>query len=902
MTTPKSRKMALDFHGLLQILAENLYNEKDVFVRELIQNSHDACWRRHYRDTSFDFAHARVDILSDLSEEAGRVIFRDNGEGMTEQNLIDFLSSIGDSGTKAAKQEDSRIKEAIGQFGIGFLSGFVVGKEIEVRTRHFTASPDEALLWKSSGEQDYTIEKTNKQNIGTEVTITLKDASVRGVVSEDAIKKTIRHYADLLPLPIYINRANAPANRIDMPWEKFSGNELELENRLFLDKRVPDHILEVIPVELERTQGLLYLTKTRVIGQDAPRTMQVFLKRMHLCDNAVGLLPSWATFVNGIINTESLAPNAARDNYMRDDESIRLCETLGDVVIRHLEKLQKSDSSRLSEILDYHELGIKAACHYHDEFYKKFAGLLEWRINSEARLPIDILNRQNQYLRDQDNAIRVTLPDLVAVLPEPEQGGPKRLSYFTSRSATTQFFEMANAANTIVLDASQGFEEELLKEWAKQHDSEVTLVRLGQVNDPALFGELDMSKDTYVSRLAELMSRYVQPGGARLEVTARHIKPENIAAILRDEEQVASLQKARSLLTDANTSAEMKRMAEDMLKMARRSDMKMVINASNPLVRGLAKMCEHTNPNDTEQFGELQELMTGLYNSAMLSNQQMLTPSNAKIFHEQYQRLMASIIDNHGTVGTLQRKNNDLMLQLQTYRPLKEDKPKQHLQGFYVTPFDDKFNQVREAMKKLFNEQFGCQLIDAEGRTFNGHIHENVKAHIQQADFFVIDITGVEPGQMNPNVMIELGAINMSRPDAPCLVIAAVEDKDDKFILPTDINGLIHHTYVAGDDNTSWRAVWSQAVSVDDTFSEMFNSRPDVAITTQIIRNCSKGLINDEARLTKLVTALPTQSNWRNVTEEQLSALIDDEMLGALAQPLKAKIIALGGYNNDNSV
>ncbi len=144
MAKSKKLKMELDFDGLLQILAKNLYNKKDVFIREITQNSHDACWRRHHRDDAFDIGQAAIDILPDLTADPGRIVFRDNGEGMTNDDLVEFLSTIGRSGTKEARED---APEVIGQFGIGFLSGFVIGCRVEVRTRHFTAEPEEALLW-----------------------------------------------------------------------------------------------------------------------------------------------------------------------------------------------------------------------------------------------------------------------------------------------------------------------------------------------------------------------------------------------------------------------------------------------------------------------------------------------------------------------------------------------------------------------------------------------------------------------------------------------------------------------------------------------------------------------------------------------------------------------------------
>ena len=117
-------EMTFDFDGLIQLLAGHLYSEKKVFIRELIQNGHDAIQRRVTHDPAFTLEMGRIDILTDLTGATGQIVFRDNGLGMTRADLNQFLSTIGRSGTRAAQGDTP---DVIGQFGIGFLSGFVVG-------------------------------------------------------------------------------------------------------------------------------------------------------------------------------------------------------------------------------------------------------------------------------------------------------------------------------------------------------------------------------------------------------------------------------------------------------------------------------------------------------------------------------------------------------------------------------------------------------------------------------------------------------------------------------------------------------------------------------------------------------------------------------------------------------
>ena len=250
----------------------------------------------------------------------------------------------------------------------------------------------------------------------------------------------------MLRVAIHVNdhlHIRPPANMQNMPWERdgVSAEEMRFDNMLYLEKRVPDSVLEVIPVKEADVEGLLYLTRTRAFGRAAPRTIRVFLKRMFLCEGAEEILPSWATFVNGILNTRTLEPNAARDNFLRNETFNHLCERLGTLVIAHLDDLKTSNPHRLSEILAYHDFGIKAACHYNHEFFEKFGHLLEWRINTKS--PLATMQRQEERFHRfgpdwEEDALWITLPDLLEGLPTPPGGGPKRLSCFTSGSATSQ--------------------------------------------------------------------------------------------------------------------------------------------------------------------------------------------------------------------------------------------------------------------------------------------------------------------------------------------------------------------------------------------------------------------------------------------------------------------------------
>jgi molecular chaperone HtpG len=880
--------MELDFQGLIRILAGHLYSKKEIFIRELIQNAHDAIWRRHHAHKDFDVGQGRIDIVTDLTGETGRMVFRDNGVGMTEQDLIDFLSAIGRSGTLTAREE---VPEIIGQFGIGFLSGFVVANRIEVRTRNFSVEPDQACLWVSDGDQDYSITPTIWDRIGTEVTIHIKDASDRGLLQEEAVRKVITTYADMLRVAIHVNdpqHVRSPANMQNMPWERegISLEEMRLDNMLYLEKRVPDSVLEVIPVKEADVEGLLYITRSRAIGRAAPRTMRVFLKRMYLCEGTEELLPPWATFVNGILNTTALEPNAARDNFLRNDTFDRLCQRLGGLVIAHLDGLKTSNPQRLSEILAYHDFSIKAACHYHDEFFEKFGHLLEWRIN--PRSPLATAQRLDERFRRfgpdwEEDAIWITLPDLLAALPPPPSDGPKRLSCFTSRSATSQFFEMADAANTTTLDASGFFEPDLLKVWAKRHENEISLVHVDRQDDPSVFREIDPIKDRAVRELAQHMTRYISPGGhGRVRVEARRMSPPQLTSVLKDSEQSDGLNKAYSILNDPNASGQIRKMAEEMLRMNRNAEMRLTINAENELVRDLAALVQYEPRNE-----DAQEIMLGLFNAAVLSNQRAMTPGNAKIFSDQFQKLMQRVLKSAQQTDELKRQQEAIKREREELRPQSiSHSTRSHLVGFHVTPFAPEFLQIRNALHQLMEEEFHCQLISADQRKYDRWISGNVRAHIQDADFFIVDLTG-----LNWNVMIELGAVDFGRRNQPALYIAQVDQAGEKVQLPTDIAGLIVHSYVRGSKE-EWAAGLSESFKTDTSLKALLHSKErEPYISPTLLHKFTSQTIADEKIRGALSNAFPTPSAWKAAELEAIRRILGSERLAALAEITRNAVV-----------
>jgi molecular chaperone HtpG len=573
------REMKLHFDGLIQLLACHLYSEKHVFIRELIQNSHDAIVRRRVQEG--DGFTGKISI--ETCPEKLQFIVRDTGIGMNEHDLEEFLSTVGKSATKIAKQEE-QTEGLIGLFGIGFLSAFVVASRVEVRTRRLGET--DGWIWHNTGNKDYNLDPCDVSEPGTTVTVFLKGEEEKGIIHKDEVEKVIHRYADFLKIPIHLNESSEPINIRQMPWEQAGKrpDEILMDTRIYLEKTMRDSVLEAIPIKLPElgVSGVLYITNWMTLVKNLPRTVRLFVNRMFICEKESVLLPEWAQFINGVIctNDKVLTLTAARDNFIRDENLHLLQEALGNLIVTHLEELSKSNPKRFSKILRYHDLSIKSACWHHDEFFDKFINLLEWRTNK------GILTT---YSNDFTHEWR-TLPQILELLPK-QDGEPQAIPYFSDTNSANQYFQMADAAQALVVDASYPFEEQLIKQYKERiQRDKVSLFAVDRVDDPNVFQSIENRSDSKIKQLAEYMSQVIHPGGTgSIRAEAKYFQPNELTALIRMTDEAKGSIIARETLNDPNSSDKMREMAEEMMKLSRNSSLRLLINAGNPMIRLLAE-------------------------------------------------------------------------------------------------------------------------------------------------------------------------------------------------------------------------------------------------------------------------------------------------------------------------
>jgi molecular chaperone HtpG len=845
-----------DWEGLINLLAKHLYSEKRIFIREIIQNAHDAIVRRRHHQPGFG---GHIDIKAEAS--SGTITFTDDGVGMDESSLTQFLSIVGKGETRIEKEH---IEGLIGQFGIGFLSAFVVAEKVEVLTQKW--SDRSGWLWVNTGSRRYEISPSSLSKPGTSVTVFVNKSEL-GILQGAEIRDVIKRYADMLLVPIYVNSQYSQINTGRMPWE-FSNSDNEttrLACLAYLEARMRDSVLEVIPFDLSlpncpRAQGALYISSTRVFALDAPRNVEVYLNRMFVSRDVPEILPEWASFVNGVINSSDLQPTAARDNIVRDHQFERLRRALGDLIIGHLEKLRDGDPYRFTEILRYHALRIRAACLAYEDFLEKFADLVEWKVNTTEK------DEYSLGLRPKS----LTLPEIIRQLTVQNPKLPLRLLSFSGGNAD-HFFEMANFAGTLVIDASSYFEMELLEVIAKRRPTLIRLVRVDREDAEELF-RIAGGPDHPVVLLARAMSLYSHPMQSKLDVSARVFEPTSLPAILRDGEGAEERERAHRIYHDPRHSRDAREIAGALLKRPPKS-LKLTINAANDFVTRLARMVNYSDES-------IQQLMIGLYNSSFLSSGD-LTQHNARVLHADYVRLMERSLEYLETES--ERKSSLRIIEHERSRLAAMSGPRlAHKVFFMITPFSDSYGDIRRLMKEIVEERWHCQLFLASDRKYEDRILDSVRTHMLQADAFIAELTDA-----NPNVMFELGAAFADRRDRPIvqLIDGSKFSGKDHPKLPADLQGMIYIDY----SRCQQSAVPKVRLGPDCAELLEKEMRADVRISKLLsdsgrhrylsayrLQSMIKlGLIS-ESSCRRIAEEIPTQEAWLNVTEATISRLLDD--------------------------
>ncbi|MFH8384336.1 molecular chaperone HtpG [Kitasatospora sp. NPDC018058] len=371
---------------LLQLVIHSIYSNKDIFLRELISNASDALDKLRLEsltDTGLAVDTSDLHITLDIDRDARTLTVRDNGIGMTREDVVDLIGTIAKSGTasllakiKEAKDADAA-QSLIGQFGVGFYSAFMVADKVTLHTRR--AGTEQGTVWASDGEGTYTIAEADDLPVGTSVTLHLKPADgedgLGDYLAAWKIRQIVKRYSDFIRWPIRMAAEPVEAgaesatdekaavvpetlNSMKALWARPRSEVTEAEYHEFYQQISHDWQApaETIHMRAEGTfeyEALLFIPAHApfdLFSRDTKRGVQLYVKRVFIMDDCDALMPNYLRFVKGVVDAHDLSLNVSREILQHDRQITAVRRRLVKKVLSALKDMQAANTDAYTKL------------------------------------------------------------------------------------------------------------------------------------------------------------------------------------------------------------------------------------------------------------------------------------------------------------------------------------------------------------------------------------------------------------------------------------------------------------------------------------------------------------------------------------------------------------------------
>ncbi|WP_246070624.1 HSP90 family protein [Paenibacillus kobensis] len=507
----------VNLNGMIDLLSNHLYSDNSVFIRELLQNAVDAITARKKRGQHFE---PQVTVELHAAHTAA---FHDNGCGLTELEIRDFLSRIGST---SKKEEMDAGDDFIGQFGVGLLSCFIVCDEIVLVTRSSNEGAP-ALEWRGRPDGTYSIrELAASIPVGTSIYIRAKE-DYEHYFEHDQMEELLRRYGSFLDTPIVLDSQWGPIRINDTlpPWRMSREEALTYGEREYYNKP-----LDVIPLRssIGEAEGVAYLLPYAVSLQEEKRH-RVYMKQMMISEKNNRILPSWAFFVNAIVNVNGLKPTASRESFQENDLFYAVQHELGESIKRHLIDLSETDPDLFAMIIRIHYASIKTLAIEDEEIYRLF-------------MP---------YLSFETVSGRMEMREIIQTLAFSEQEGARdtRLYVTATLDEFRQIARVAKAQNMIVLNGGYVHDFELIRKLTDIWD-DIEVDVLDVLDFSSRFRPLRPIDALQAAPLLAMANKVLKP--FQCESSIRWFEPAEVPVLYNTNDEINFLKMAEKTKTEGN--------------------------------------------------------------------------------------------------------------------------------------------------------------------------------------------------------------------------------------------------------------------------------------------------------------------------------------------------------------
>lgn len=630
--TSEKHVFQAEVNEVLSLVVNSLYSHREVFLRELISNAADAIDQLSFRAlTDHDLVgkdeELRIELVRD--KDAGTLTIRDNGIGMSHDELIENLGTIARSGSKKLAQslsaEQKKDITLIGQFGVGFYSAFLVADSVRVVSRK--AGTEETWAWESEAKGEFEIKPSDRETRGTEVVLHLKD-DAKEYLEEWPVRETVRKYSDYVRWPIRMEvekttgegdekkteREWITLNAASALWTRSKSEIEDDQYREFYKSLSHDwqDPLAWTHFRIEGTHeltGLLYLPSKAPFefGERKKSGVRLFVKRVFIMDDAQEIVPEWLRFVRGVVDSEDLPLNVSREILQKDATTRFIRKQVVGKTLSLLEELaaegetereidgEKKKVDRYAQFWSEFGRAVKEGVYHEIDARDRLAALLRFRSTNGDTLHglADYVARMPE---DQKSIYYVAADSLVAAKSSPHIEALAKRGY--------EVLLMVDPIDEWVVDALREFDEKPLVSAAKG------ALELPETDEEKKQKE---EKEKALAPVLERLGKSLEDDIKTVRVTDRLT---DSPACLVAEQTGMSAHQERLLREAGHDIPKQKRILE--------------VNPDHPVIKRLESMA------DEEQFGEWSNL---LYDQALIAEGAL--PADPGAFARRIAQLMA---------------------------------------------------------------------------------------------------------------------------------------------------------------------------------------------------------------------------------------------------------------------
>ncbi len=602
----KKGGISVDTQHIFPIIKKWLYSEKDIFLRELVSNASDAVTKLRRLESlglreSAGEAY-RIDVI--LDKEASTLTIRDNGIGMSEEELTKYICSIALSGAvdfiqKYESESEGGKNGIIGHFGLGFYSAFMVSDSVEVITKSYTDAP--AIHWSCNESGEYETSPAEQSEHGTSVILHIAEDE-QEYLSASKIRAMLEKYCSFMPVEIYFddgeekkeNQENAPINDVEPLWKKNASDITDEEYREFYHKAFSDYREPLFHIHINADyplnfKGILYFPKLANEYETIEGQVKLYYNQVYVADNIKEVIPEYLLMLKGVLDCPELPLNVSRSYLQTNTYVSKVSSHIVKKVADKLCSLCNTAREEYEKVWEDCSPFVEYACMKDRKFYDRVRKALLLRMTDGSAKTLD------EYLADAKKLCE------------------NRVYYATDRALQAQYISMFEAQGIRVALFDKPIDTQFATMLEQYMDGGVKFLRVDADVADVLKGDCEVSEDE------ALKAVFATVLGEKTKVRFDALKDESVPAIL-------------------NITEESRRM-EEMMRLygmdggAFPTDSTLVLNTNSPLIRKLSDVAQ----SDSQKA---EKMASYLYSLSLLSQKKFSADEMQTFMKDSFALLM----------------------------------------------------------------------------------------------------------------------------------------------------------------------------------------------------------------------------------------------------------------------